>query len=296
MENIDYNNLPETLTLEQIEYFMAFLNDENNAIWNKVCDSLTIDQRIQILDYNQKIERQKYEEWLFNATQEEKDIITRGSTSFYARDHWFATIFDVYEVVNNTGGFANWGIDKIRNSSPINYTIEEIEMRLSYMKEEEVFFFFSGSTHPFSICFPVDIKAHDTVFKSALHYLVYEKACLFLDRDNIAYLISDKIHLQDLPLLNKQIKYYSNYPVWQMAVGDALKKVLTAKFTQNEELKTALFNTKGKTIVLADVNDNRWGVGLTENDSRILKRATWQGKNLLGELLTVIRFEMMGEY
>ncbi len=296
MENIDYNNLPETLTLEQIEYFMAFLNDENNAIWNKVCDSLTIDQRIQILDYNQKIERQKYEEWLFNATQEEKDIITRGSTSFYARDHWFATIFDVYEVVNNTGDFANWGIDKIRNSSPINYAIEEIEIRLSYMKDEEEFSFFSGSNHPFSMCFLTNIMAHNTIFKSALHYLVYEKASLFLDRDNMAYLISDKILLQDLPLLNKQIKYYSNYPVWEMAVGDALKKVLTAKFTQNEELKTVLFNTKGKTIVLADVNDNKWGVGLTENDSRILKRATWQGKNLLGELLTVIRFEMMGEY
>ncbi len=292
MKSIDYNNLPETLTLEQIEYFLTLNRAHDKTIWNKMCDILTIEQRWQIFDHKKKIERQTY----IDATQEEKDTITRGSTSFYARDHWFATIFDVYEVVNNTGPFANWGIDKIRNSSPINYAIEEIEMRLSYMKEDETFSFFSDFTHPFSMCFPVDIKAHDTVFKSALHYLVYEKASLFLDRDNMAYLISDKIHLQDLPLLNKQIKYYNNYPVWEMAVGDALKKVLLAKFTQNEDLKMTLFNTKGKTIVLADVNDNKWGVGLTKDDPRILKRATWQGKNLLGELLTTIRIEIMGEY
>ncbi|MET3126166.1 ribA/ribD-fused uncharacterized protein [Arcicella rosea] len=292
---INLKLLGEELSIEEIIYLCQYYDNPDWRVWGNISNSISDNQLDQVLNFISERELKKQKAWFDSATQDEKDGLFRSSAIFNARDHWFATIFDVYEVVNNTGDFANWGIDKIRNSSPINYAIEEIEMRLSYMKEEEHFYFCSGSKHPFSMCFPVEIKAHDTVFKSALHYLVYEKACLFLDRDNMDSLLSDKIVLQDLPRINKQIKYY-NKIVWNMEVGGTLRKVLIAKFTQNEELKTALFNTKGKTIVLADVNDNRWGVGLTENDLRILKRATWQGKNLLGELLTVIRFEMMGEY
>jgi len=32
------------------------------------------------------------------------------------------------------------------------------------------------------------------------------------------------------------------------------------------------------------------------NDERALKRLTWQGKNLLGEILTKIRIELAGDY
>jgi len=65
---------------------------------------------------------------------------------------------------------------------------------------------------------------------------------------------------------------------------------------QIEELKQALFATNGTTLVEAAPNDTIWGIGLTEDDPRALKRETWLGKNLLGEILTQIRIELMDEY
>lgn len=62
-----------------------------------------------------------------------------------------------------------------------------------------------------------------------------------------------------------------------------------AKFTQNEELLTALRATRGTTLVEASPDDRIWGVGLAEEDPRIRNRRTWRGTNWLGEILTRLR-------
>lgn len=68
------------------------------------------------------------------------------------------------------------------------------------------------------------------------------------------------------------------------------------KFTQNRDLQDALFATKGTTLVYANPDDNLWGIGLTKDDPKAQQRSTWCGKNLLGEVLTELRKDLMGHY
>jgi len=67
---------------------------------------------------------------------------------------------------------------------------------------------------------------------------------------------------------------------------------LAEKFLQNMALMDAL----KATLVLADPDDTKWAVGLSQDDSRITNRNTWPGKNLLGEMLTEMRVHFMGAY
>ena len=68
------------------------------------------------------------------------------------------------------------------------------------------------------------------------------------------------------------------------------------KFTQNKELKEILLATRGTTLVEASPNDKIWGIGLTADNPKAQKRETWEGKNLLGEILTELRIELYNEY
>lgn len=56
---------------------------------------------------------------------------------------------------------------------------------------------------------------------------------------------------------------------------------------QVEDQGSSFFSTAGTMLL---------GMVSLDDDPRALKRETWLGKNLLGEILTQIRIELMGEY
>lgn len=138
--------------------------------------------------------------------------------------------------------------------------------------------------------FPLDIQE----YSSAEQFMMYHKAMIFLDRE-IAQQIMQTDDVRKIKDLGRQVKNYDEY-VWKYFRSKVVYEGNKAKFTQNEELKKALFATKGTTLVESAPNDTIWGIGLSEDDPRALKRETWLGKNLLGEILTQIRIELMGEY
>jgi ribA/ribD-fused uncharacterized protein len=140
-----------------------------------------------------------------------------------------------------------------------------------------------------------NISANQTFkFTSAEQCMMYSKAMLFLDND-----IAEKIlvinDVKRIKQLGRKVNFF-DHDVWDFNRNSIVYEVNKAKFTQNEELKEALFFTKGSTLVEAAPNDTIWGIGLTADDPRALKRNTWLGKNLLGEILTQLRTDLMGEY
>lgn len=220
-------------------------------------------------------------------------------------------------------------LDIIHNSisSPENFKqslggdfANRIYMHQSIVKSEERFTFFWITKSPFSQWYKSTFTATTCLnegindlheqkrkhivqnlfsldvqeYSSAEQFMMYHKAMIFLDRE-IAQQIMQTDDVRKIKDLGRQVKHYDEY-VWKYFRSKVVYESNKAKFSQNGILKEALFATKGTTLVEAAPNDTIWGIGLAENDPMALNRKTWMGKNLLGEILTTIRIELMGEY
>ncbi|GAA5027827.1 hypothetical protein GCM10011506_15870 [Marivirga lumbricoides] len=192
--------------------------------------------------------------------------------------------------------------------------ISEVEREQSFFKFRnfvglnEKFTFFWITRSPFSQWFKCNFTTNfinikepknsidnaNHCFTSAEQYMMYSKAMLFLDRD-IASKILKTNDVKKIKRLGREVKFFEEV-VWEFNRVKIIYEGNKAKFTQNEDLKKELFSTKGTTLVEAAPNDNIWGIGLAEDDHRSRMRKTWLGKNLLGEILTQLRFDLMGEY
>ena len=64
---------------------------------------------------------------------------------------------------------------------------------------------------------------------------------------------------------------------------------LLAKFSQNSELWEQLKKTGSAVLAECAVKDRIWGIGLSMRDPDRLDRAKWQGQNLLGYALMMVR-------
>lgn len=175
---------------------------------------------------------------------------------------------------------------------------EELENEIfsykRFIPNNEQFYFFWESSSKFSQWYPSSINEMDQIFTSAEQYMMYHKAELFLDRK-----IAKKILLEGEPReikkLGRQIKYFDEI-LWDFNKINIVYNGNKLKFMQNEEFKKLLVSTSGLTLVEASPDDTVWGIGLSEKDNRSLNRKSWLGKNLLGEILTQIRYELMGFY
>ena len=106
------------------------------------------------------------------------------------------------------------------------------------------------------------------------------------------------LNISDARKMKEIGRTVSNYneDIWRFFRSEVVYHASKIKFTQNRELMQLLFSTKGTTLVEASPNDTIWGIGLPEENPSSLNRNTWKGKNLLGEILTHLRVELMGEY
>lgn len=133
-----------------------------------------------------------------------------------------------------------------------------------------------------------------TEFSSAEQYMMYAKAMLFVDLDAAQAILAEH-DPRKVKALGRSVRWYRE-ETWQTFRWELVAQGNRCKFEQNPGIKEELLATRGTTIVEASPHDKIWGIGLRASDEAAAQRATWQGKNLLGEVLTQLRVELAGGY
>ncbi len=186
---------------------------------------------------------------------------------------------------------------------------EELLLKIKERREEK-FTFFWATKSPFSQWYKCSFRGErifrtpnylkeserEISFSSAEQFMMYHKCLLSLDFESALEVLSTKDPKKQKQIGRSLKMKEEILETWKVFKTSVVYDANKAKFTQNEDLKQMLLETKGTTLVEAAPNDKIWGIGLAEDDPRAQKRETWQGKNLLGEILTRIRTEMLGVY
>ena len=124
----------------------------------------------------------------------------------------------------------------------------------------------------------------------AEQYMHAEKARLFGDEA-----MAERIMKSDSPHEHKLMG--GRVSGFEQDKWDAHKvAIVTAgsrcKFGQNAGLRRRLLDTGDAILAEANPKDYIWGIGLAEDDPAALEPATWQGQNLLGQILMAVRGEL----
>jgi len=155
------------------------------------------------------------------------------------------------------------------------------------------FTFFWRTASPFSQWHPVNFERDGISYNCAEQYMMYRKALLFNDTMSAERIMNAK-HPRQQKKIGRGVEGYNDEkwnPVREQIVYDGNY----SKFTQNRNLYEALIGTRETILVEASPHDCIWGVGLSEDDSRIQNPRLWQGKNLLGKILTRVREDLIIE-
>ena len=124
-------------------------------------------------------------------------------------------------------------------------------------------------------------------FSSMEQYMMYQKAMTFQDQLVAKEILQTK-DAAKIKQLGRQVTNYNDH-IWNGIRQIVVYKGLVAKFSQNEELKKQLKETKTAILAECAVKDRIWGIGLSMKDSKRLDITQWKGQNLLGYALMEVR-------
>ena len=158
------------------------------------------------------------------------------------------------------------------------------------MSRQSKYTFFWRSDSPFSQWYPSRFKLDGRTFRHAEQYMMFGKAILFGDREIAEQIMRAKSPKEQKALGRKVRKFDEKR--WKAQRENIVYRGNHAKFTQSQDLYDALMATGKTELVEASPVDRIWGVGLAEDNPRILQRSHWRGLNLLGKILTRLRDDL----
>lgn len=132
-----------------------------------------------------------------------------------------------------------------------------------------------------------NFEVDDTMFSSAEQYMMYRKALCFCDDATAAAILATD-DAAEIKRLGRCVSNYDDH-LWSGVRQIAVFEGLLAKFLQNEELGNQLKMTGDAILAECSVRDRVWGIGLSMKNPCRFDRAKWQGQNLLGYTLMMVR-------
>ncbi len=130
-------------------------------------------------------------------------------------------------------------------------------------------------------------RAGNIDFSSMEQYMMYQKAVCFHDKDTAAKILTTN-DVARIKALGRLVSGYDdNY--WNGIRQIVVYNGLMEKFSQNAELKKKLIETGNAILAECAVKDRIWGIGLSMSDPNRYEKAKWQGQNLLGYALMMVR-------
>ena len=123
-------------------------------------------------------------------------------------------------------------------------------------------------------------------FTSVEQYIMYRKCVIFGDSESAAKCLDTED-----PAVQQQLGRDANgynETVWNGLRQAVALRALTAKFTQNDTLRTLLLSTGGAFLVEA-AHDPVWGCGISLYSENRHDIGAWVGTNLLGFALMEVR-------
>lgn len=145
---------------------------------------------------------------------------------------------------------------------------------------KDLFFYSTGNAYgEFSNFWWAAIDIDGQSWPTSEHYF---QAAKFLATDPAW---AEMIRQTQTPMMAAQCGRSRAHPIdpkWESVRDDVMRRALLAKFTQHEDLRETLLETRGKYLVEHTKNDAYWGDG-----SNGRKRGS--GQNRLGKLLMELR-------
>lgn len=155
------------------------------------------------------------------------------------------------------------------------------------MKTINGYTLFFSKHDAFSNWFPSRFVVRGITFNCVEQYMMYYKAMMFGDKVTAAKIMKASHPAKHKELGREVVGYVDD--LWVARRKRVVVHACLAKFSQNPQLFETLRMTLGTIMVEASPYDKIWGVGLGENDPRILDPSQWKGLNLLGEALMEAR-------
>ncbi|WP_434779740.1 NADAR family protein [Neisseria sp. Ec49-e6-T10] len=179
------------------------------------------------------------------------------------------------------------------------YCLSDLKAAFSQKRRLHFLFFWGGDTPGVDInqnCLSQWFVANFTVdgvcYPTAEHWMMAQKALLFQDHQT-----HQKVIEADHPSVAKQLgREVSGFDekIWKTHRERIVQEGNFHKFSQNALLKDYLLQTNDKILVEASPVDKIWGVGLVEEDPRIVNPLLWKGQNLMGFAIMRVRAQLLG--
>ncbi len=135
--------------------------------------------------------------------------------------------------------------------------------------------------------YPAAFTMDGVTFSTMEQYMMYRKAVCFGDV-KVAEQILATEDVAKIKALGRLVSGYDE-SLWNGVRQIVVYEGLWAKFSQNPDLREQLKETGSAVLAECAVKDRIWGIGLSMHDPDRLDRAKWQGQNLLGYTLMMVR-------